>query len=64
MACSKANNTGAWKGRLKRLFVNPKSVYLVKVISISVKDIQKINDFCFMYKAVAQKLSLTHPSEF
>ena len=33
---SKAKNTGAWKGRIKRFFVNLKAVELAKMILISI----------------------------
>ena len=56
-------NTGAWKGRLKRFFVDPYAVELAEMVLISFEDIQKISNFCFMHKGVAQKLSLPHPFE-
>ena len=61
---NKSKNTGVWKGRLKSFFENTKAVELAKMVLISVEDIQKINNFCFMHKGVAQKLSLPHPFEF
>ena len=33
------------------------------VVIISFVHLEKINIFCFMYKGVAQKLSLPHPLE-
>ena len=44
-------------------FVNLKAVELEKMVLTSVEDIQKINNFCFMHKGVAQKLTLPHPFE-
>ena len=34
-----------------------------KMVLISFEDIEKISNFCFMHKCMAQKLSLPHPFE-
>ena len=56
-------NTGAWKGRLNRFLVDLYTVEIAKMVLISFEDIQKISNFYFMHKDVAQKLSLPHPFE-
>ena len=53
LAFLSAKKTGAWKGKPKRFFVDPKEVEIAKMVLISFEDLKKINIFCLKHKVMA-----------
>ena len=58
---NQSKNTGTWKGRLKRFFVDPFAVELEKMVLISFEDIKKISNFLFYAQGRGSKIEPASP---